>query len=155
MQAFIRQAAVRCVVLWEMQQRPPHKHPAARTHPHSNHVTLGTALSKTASSEKIPIDLYLAGYSPNDLSRATSLFLFRPAGSSFCWQIQGPVSSHPLVTGRGIPCVLKDAHCGNTVDWCVLFPPLCLQLQSQQGVEVSSPVFSSLSSWLVSEGPLT
>lgn len=31
MGAFISQAAVRCVVLWELQQRPPHKHPATWT----------------------------------------------------------------------------------------------------------------------------
>lgn len=32
MQAFVGQAAVRCVVLWETQQRLPHKHPAETTH---------------------------------------------------------------------------------------------------------------------------
>lgn len=49
--------------------------------------------------------LYLAGYSPNALSIATSLFLFRPAGSSFFWEThKHNTINHTLIASSQREC---------------------------------------------------
>lgn len=57
-------------------------------------------------------DLYLAGYSPKAFSKDTSLFLFRPAGSSFylqCHKINETLLHHK-VTPTNLLSILKGFY---------------------------------------------
>lgn len=82
-QAFVSQTAVRRMVLRETEQWPPNKHPATMGCKKNIRKQLESCWSAMWSRGRDRFYLYFAGYSPNAFRRATSLFLFRPAGNSF------------------------------------------------------------------------